>query len=62
MTVLLCDDERSFVTRGPNDLEAKATSLRKSDTEILPHLYEERGDALVDHINECMRSRTLKKS
>ena len=34
------------------DLEAKGhTFTTKSDTEILPHLYEEYGDALVDHIN-----------
>jgi asparagine synthase (glutamine-hydrolysing) len=27
----------------------------KSDTEILPHLYEEYGDALVDHLNPYSR-------
>lgn len=34
------------------ELEAKGhTFTTKSDTEILPHLYEEYGEALVDHLN-----------
>ncbi len=34
------------------DLEARGHKFTtKSDTEILPHLYEEYGEALVDHLN-----------
>ena len=34
------------------ELEAKGHSFKtNSDTEILPHLYEEHGDALVEHLN-----------
>ena len=34
------------------DLEKKGhTFTTKSDTEILPHLYEEYGDALLEHVN-----------
>jgi asparagine synthase (glutamine-hydrolysing) len=34
------------------DLEKRGhTFTTKSDTEILPHLYEEYGDALLDHVN-----------
>lgn len=34
------------------DLESRGhTFTTKSDTEILPHLYEEYGEALVDHLN-----------
>ncbi|MBX3296547.1 MAG: asparagine synthase (glutamine-hydrolyzing) [Acidobacteria bacterium] len=35
-----------------SELEAKGHKFTtKSDTEILPHLYEEHGDALLEHVN-----------